>query len=863
MMNSRLPKLALLAGAAFLFASTATLAQPAAASGFTIPPQDLGGALIKLAQTSGRNILFAPGLVSGRTSGSVANAPDFDSALHQVLSGSGMAYRIAADGSVTIQRGGARPLPSARPTRTVSEAADPEPAKGDAVAEVIVTARKRPERLQDVPISMTVISGAGFNDAGHIGVLSFNQLAPSLNMVISTPHQTSLAIRGIGTNPASDGLEQSTGIFVDGVYLGRPGMAVFDLIDIDHIEVLRGPQGTLFGKNTTAGAITITTTPPSFQPSAAAQMTVGNYNYNQFQGYVSGPITDTLAGRFSVYRTTRDGLITDTTTGGKTNAIDRDGLRGQLLFRPTDAFDLRVIGGFDEENDSNANSVYTNAGATPAALEQKLGLVGASLAFSPDGTLTAANDPTHVHMRQASLSAEANWRVDGLTLTSLTAWRKWSFVASSDVDVSRAAILDGAYDNHDQQFSQEFRVATPSGHQFEGVAGAYFFYQRLMMDQDTFYGPDAPVYLSGSNPALPSLLPYANTRWDVLADPTTYSYALFGQGTWHVNDRLEVTAGLRGTYETKRETVSRPNPTSTLTDQPVAALASVVFPAASVGTADFEPSGLLSVSYHLSPSVTTYALVSHGAKSGGVNSTLPATGLSVDSLKVKPETATSAEAGFKTQFFEDRLTVNGDVFFTRFDDYQAAFISPIPGKTSAFTTLLTNAGAAQTRGFELEATATPISNLRLNTFVDLNDATYASYTNAPCPAEVIGKTSCNLTGRPVAGAPPWSVGANGEYGFDLLPGLRGFVGGEYLWKSQYYGYLDDSRFSIIPEHSVADARIGVRDANGHWTATLWVKNLTDGHYAANILNSSGILPGTYAYFFADPRTYGLTVRADF
>ena len=811
-MFPRTLQLALLASLSSISVSGVVVAQPAgAARVFTIPSQDLGGALIRLARASGRNILFAPELVGGKTSGAVAVAPNFESALRQILTGTGIAYRIDADGAVSLR------LQPTQAMLTREAAAEPGSADTTNITEVTVTARKRVERLQDVPISITAISGTEFNAKQYIGLLDVNQLAPSVAMQVATPHTTSIAIRGVGVNPASDGLESGVGVFIDGVYLGRPGMTVLDMIDIDSIGVLRGPQGTLFGKNTSEGAIVITTAAPSFTLSGAMQDTVGNYNYNQFQGFVTGPITDTLAGRLTVYRTSRDGLAYDITTRARTNAIDRYGIRGQLLYRPSDTFDLRVIAGTDSEDDSNASSIFDNGGARPAALQAKLALVGAVFAYDPGGLVSASDGITQNHVRQDNVSAEANWRVGALTLTSLTAWRSYDWRAISDIDGSSADILQGSYNNYDRQFSQELRLATPSGRTWEGVAGAYFFYQRIDVQQPTYYGVDAPVYLSGTNPALPALRPYASTRWTVFANPTTTSYALFAQGTWHVDDRLEITVGARGTAEHKTEILSRSIPVSTLTGQPVAALVGVVFPASRVGTSDVTPSGLVSVSYHVTPKVLTYALMSRGAKSGGVNSFLPASGFGIDSLKVKPEIATNYEAGLKAEFFNDRLLLNGDVFYERFDDYQAAYTAPIPGRTSAFSTVLTNVGAVQTRGFEVEATAAPIAGLKLNGFADYNDATYISYTNAPCPNEAVAQVVCNLTGHPVAGAPPWSVGARGEYSFTLLGNLNGFVAGGYLWRATYYGYLDDSAFSIIPRHSVIDASVGVHGFADRWT----------------------------------------------
>jgi iron complex outermembrane receptor protein len=747
-------------------------------------------------------------------------------------------------------------------------------ATSSGVAEVVVTARKRSEKLQDVPIAITAVTGAALSQGQHLQVQDLNEFAPSTNIVIPSPHQTSFSIRGLGANPSNDGLEQSAGVFVDGVYLGRPGMAVFDLIDISQIEMLRGPQGTLYGKNTTAGAVNISTTPPSFTPGATLQVTGGNLGYAQLQGTVTGPLMgDVLAGRLTAYQTSRDGWVRDTTNGDSLDGIHRDGVRGQLLYKPTDHFSLRLIGEYHEENDSNGATLFNSWGADKAAWQKDLAAVGASVDIDPEGTTTAANGATVIRTRQAALSAEANYDFgDGLTLTSITAWRKWSYLSLSDVDGSNVNVLNAGYDVHDQQFSQELRIATPKDKPIEAVAGAYYFQQNLSVDQSTLYGPEADAYLAGIpaallpvyaqySAALRALLAYPNTRWDIWGTPHTQSYALFGQGTWHATPKLSVTAGLRETYETKNEDVWRPNPISTVTGQPSAGLAYETYPAAHVGVANWAPSGLVSADYKLTRDVMAYVSVSQGEKAGGVSTTLPGSGLGLNSLKVKPEVAQDLEAGIKSQWFDHRLQLDLDGFYTKVRDYQATYFETPPGGTSTVQ-VLTNVGRVVTRGVEAELTARPIDGLTLNATGSYNDAYYASYPAGPCPVEISAAT-CNLTGKPVAGAPRWIANIGGQYEHPVTEAMTGYLEANYSWRSHYYGYLDDSTYDRTGDYGLVDMRVGLKAANGRWDVSVWAKNLGDAHYVASYLSYGSLTPGAYVPFFGDPRTYGLTLRAGF
>lgn len=764
---------------------------------------------------------------------------------------------------------------AAAQTSTPQAQTPPAESAPTTVDEVIVTARQRAEKAQDVPIALTSIKGDSLRRGEFLDVKDINLFSPSTNFVDPTPGAASFSIRGIGANLGNAGLETSAGFFFDGVYLGSSLTAVTDYIDINQIDVLRGPQGTLFGKNTTAGAIVVTTTAPSFTPSATFQGTYGNYNYQQYQATLTGPlISDVLAGEISLYRTTRDGDVADPATGTKVDSVNRDGVRAQLLYRPNSQFNVRLIGEFSDEADSNGVAILTSLGTTPTAYKTKLALVGASVIVDPTGLSTNADTPPSVKIRSRGLSAEANWTSSrGYTLTSITAYRDAYYHTSVDPDLTNQFITVGGTDHYrENQFSQEVRLATPKGPQWDAVVGAYYFQKNTSVTSTNEFGALFPSYALGI-PA--SLIPvyarlspiigyynaYANTRWDTRTAPELKSYALFGQGVYHVTPALSVTFGLRETYETKDETLSQPTPINLTTGAPVAALASTAFGPTQVAISNWGTQGLLSVDYKISRDVMAYGLVSTGEKAGGINGAYPSvsSGLSLSSLIVKPETATNFELGLKSEFFDHRLRINFDAFDTKVTDYQATYIAVPPGGTAAVS-LLTNVGGVRSRGVEIDAAAKPVPGLTLTLAASYNDAYYESYPNGPCPIEITSATYCNLTGRPVNQAPHWIINPGFSYVHQLLGSYEGFIDGRYGWKSSRYGYQDDSRYSLLKSVGLLNLDFGLRPNRGGWQISLWAKNLTNEHYVSSLLSYGTLVPGNYPAFFGEPRTYGVTLR---
>lgn len=728
---------------------------------------------------------------------------------------------------------------------------------------VTVTTRRREESSQDVPTPMSVVSGQILETQRVYRIQDLQQLVPSVNVAYMHARQSSVSIRGLGNNPASDGLEGSVGLYIDNVYLGRPGMAVFDLMDIEQLEVLRGPQGTLFGKNTTAGVINISTRAPSFTPERSIETSVGEDGYFQTKGTLSGPLNDQLAGRISAYRTRSDGDIKNEFNGHDLNGGSRDGFRAQLLFKPNENFNLRWIGDYNEEDSSAGTRVLYNTGPTINGVNlysARAAAAGATLVNGSHRKVNLDNDQ-HVTVHQGGTSVEANWTLPSdFTLTSVSSYRFWNFTPRNDDGLNVPATYNAGVSVEDKQYSQEFRLASPKGEFFDYVLGAYYFGSDLDNKSFAYYGPQADIWNGTPRGAL------ANVNSVGRGHIKTDSFALFAQGTWHLTPRLDFTAGVRGTYEEKNAWVNRDAPVGGAAVTGAAATArrgrTGAYDSGDLNQYSSSPSGLLNLSYRFTDDLLGYATLSHGEKSGGVNlvvGSAPTAG--ADSLLIGTERANNAELGFKSTLWGRRLQLNANVFWTQVNAYQ----------TNAYDDVnrvqyLTNAGSVRSRGVEFESTLIPLRGLTLNFNGSYNDVSYLSYKDAPCPPEVSqapgAPASCDLSGHQVVGASKWIGNANGKYEWNLDNGLQPYVTGSYAFRSKAVGTVEDSDYGQIPSYAVVNLSTGLRgDFNqGQWDVSLWLKNAFDKTYYTTLWTGGN---GGYEGLLGTPRTLGVTGRYDF
>jgi iron complex outermembrane receptor protein len=437
----------------------------------------------------------------------------------------------------------------------------------EADAPIIVTARQRPEDAQDVPAALSVVDTNWLEQSYTLNTRDLTTLVPALNYSSANPRNTAFTIRGLGSSvvavsQANDGLEPGVGYYVDGVYHARPATAAFDFSDIERIEVLRGPQGTLFGKNTTAGAINIVSAAPSFTRGVNAELSVGERQFVQTRVSATGPIAgNKLAFRLSGTLTRRDGVLRNIVNGRDQNTLGAQAVRGQLLWQPSSDVRLRVIADFANFDSECCTQVFLRVGTSLRPAARQFPALAAAAGYAPPSTnpydrLTDIDAPLAVKTSEGGVSATADWDIGAATVTSISAWRFWNWDAANDRDYTGLPIqLIQRIPSRQDQISQELRIASNGEGAFNYVAGLYYFRQVLTGQPNSVYGPYGAPWLigptTGSNatPVPANLLDgYGQTGDTRFA---TNSYAAFAEVNWRIMPRLTVTGGLRYTYEAK------------------------------------------------------------------------------------------------------------------------------------------------------------------------------------------------------------------------------------------------------------------------------------------------------------------------
>jgi iron complex outermembrane receptor protein len=771
---------------------------------------------------------------------------------------------------------------SASPGTQSTQLASAQPEQRSSTLEmIIVTARLRPEDAQSVPISLSVVNAETLQTTYTNNISQLSSLVPSLNYVSPNPRNTAFTIRGLGSSvvavsQSNDGLEPGVGFYVDQVYHGRPATAAFDFVDLERVEVLRGPQGTLFGKNTTAGAINIVSKAPTFEREVDAEVSAGNLGYYQAKAALSGALIDNLvAGRISAITTGRDGVIRDVTTGKDVNDVNNSAFRAQLLYTPGSALKIRFIGDYSSVYTDCCTQVYFTVGTSLKPKARQYAALAAGVGYAPPSLnpydrLTDIDAALKVATNEGGLSAIADWNLGPATLTSVSAWRFWNWDAANDRDYTSLSIQTVQHiPSRQDQYSQEFRIASNGTNRVDYVAGLYWFAQTITGEPITEYGPLAAYWLLGKPPAIPG-----NLLDGYLTDGHTRfhsdSYAAFGEATWHAADKLNVTAGVRYTEEQKdgrfESTVS--GGLTTLTPAQLKSKLSILRPQSyTAKVSDGSPSGRLNVAYSWTATVMTYASLARGSKSGGINmSGLPLNAANQPALTtavIKPEQNTTAELGIKTRLLDQRLLLNVDIYDTTVRDFQTNVVDSGPGALRGY---LANIDKVRVEGAELDASFAATKNLTGHLSAAYSDGKYVSYKNGQCPLELISSatTVCDLSGKALSALPRWVGSLGGEYAHPMsIAGIEGhaYLQGELQTRSKMFGEPSDSRFAVIDGYSVVNASVGIRQ-RGPWELALFVRNLFDRNYMQNLTvqaGNSGLIVGTPS----DPRIYGLTVRARF
>ena len=778
--------------------------------------------------------------------------------------------------------------------------AEGDPADGMANANdnaIVVTARRRAESAQDIPLSINVVTAAQIDNTGSFNVGRLQQLTPTLNFYSSNPRNSAVNIRGIGVpfGLTNDGFDQGVGIYVDDVYYSRIASATFDFLDVAQIEVLRGPQGTLYGKNTTAGAINITTRQPTFDFEGRAEVSLGNLGFKQGKGAVSGPLSDTVAARLAVSGTGRRGTIYNVASGVHVNEQDNIGLRGQLLWEPSDRLDVTLAADFSTQNPECCAQIYVGNGLTQRSLDRQFDALNAAFGYSVPSTdpfdrVTDLDADLNAGNKIGGASLRARWEVGPGQLTSITAWRFWDWNPANDRDFLGLPITTLSQNPSTQdQYTQEFRYSAEAG-QFEFLLGAFGFYQEVRTDGTQQQGPAASRYLLNPSSSLafdPSVLDGLTANDDIRLDNT--SLALFGQVTWNITDGLSLQPGLRINYDKKEglyeRVVTNGNGepvTFTSTDPRIVAQRGVLAPQRfEPEFSDWNFSYDLTASYELTPDVRVYATYANTFKPGGVNlNGVPNDALGQPILavgSVAPESVNHYEAGLKSELWDRRATFNMAIFRTDISDYQALVVN---GQIGVLRGYLANADAVRTQGLEWDINLAPSE--RFTTYLSgaFTDAKYRRFTDAPCPPEFSGGGSagpgevpsppatpggispanCDISGQRLPGVSKWAL----SYGFEAntplgLLGTNGeaFFGFDGNYRSNFSSNPTPSIYTRVDGYGLANFRLGYRVEDG-FQIYGWLRNAFDEEYFEQLAvpgGNTGLIVGQPG----DPRTYGLTI----
>ncbi|HWL63174.1 MAG TPA: TonB-dependent receptor [Steroidobacteraceae bacterium] len=775
-------------------------------------------------------------------------------------------YLLAA-GIVSTALPGATVLAQEAVPLTVAAAVSAAIAEDEELDAVTVTARRRDEELQDVPLPVSVVDGTFLEEQGSFNVARLQQLQPALQFYSQNPRNSFVNIRGFGApfGLTNDGIEQGVGLYVDDVYYSRAAASTLDFLDVERLEVLRGPQGTLYGKNTTAGAINITTRAPTFVPVGSTELSVGNLGFYQAKAAISGPLAgESVAGRLALSTTSRHGTIYNVATTNRVNELDNVGFRGQILWRATDTLKVTFSGDYNKQNGECCAQIAARHGVTQrGANRQYFALAEAfdyvapgtdlvNRTFSPFDRVTDVDGELSARNELGGAAVRAVWGLGQGTFTAVSAWRYWDWVPANDRDFTGLPITTKSNNPSTQeQVTQEFRYSF-TGERFDYVVGLFGYHQNIHTDGITQRGPAASRWnLHPVNQAVlanaPEVLDGSTSLNDI--DYKNTSAALFGQLSWRLTDRFRVEPGLRLNYDRKRGTYvatvsngaawgnevlptdptdpfySDPTPVTTSaggattlgavraaqrSDQPPQAYGATF--------SDWNVSGNLTVAYDLSRDVLAYATWGKGFKTGGITNNGAPTDANGNPIlagtTVRPEKVTQYEAGLKTQFLDRSATLNLAAFRTEVKDYQATvFNNTLGGSVRGY---LANAEGVEVQGLEADFSYRPNYNWNFYVNAALTDHEYSKFTGAPCPPELSGNSTVLPPGQPpqpaTPGAPsPSSCDISGQWvpGLSKLAGSWGFQyqrPANFLGREGelYFGYDGSarSRFSSNPSRSI-------------------------------------------------------------
>ncbi len=727
--------------------------------------------------------------------------------------------------------------------------------------DIIVTAQKREENLQKVPAAISVVSAAQLEQRGVVNLTSLQQLVPSLNFKDSaTTLDSSVFLRGVGTINFSIAAEPSVGFVVDGVTYARSGEAFGDLYDIERVEVLRGPQGTLFGKNASAGVINVVTKRPGNRFAGYIEGTATTDREYKLRGAVDVPMGEGLAGRFTANYGRFSGMVRNLTLDRRVNGYERWGVRGLIVAEPTDALTFTLIGDYRKQNSDCCAEVI---GTTPTGV-----LAGALAGVNLRGDETREirqNTLTQTRERSWGLSLQADLDVGGAgTLTSITAYRKYRNYGIRDGDfIDRVYTASGGnqLDDYGPQpsktFTQELRLSSPGHQMLEYVVGTFYYNAK---QQRTFQRDDIVCSATTLPAVTPGLFPCATgsstQRFPSAVGTfgsTIENVALYGNLTLNLSDRFRLIGGARYTHD-KVEAFNVRTP-ATNGGGPGLANAGANY---QLNTKKSDFSVRAGAQFDVLDNLMTYATYSQGYKGPAFNVFFNQNDNQL--APIAAETANAYEVGAKFKTHDGSFTLNTALFYAKYDNFQAnSFVS----LNNSVITQLTNAGAVSTKGAEMEAVVRPSRNFTVNMGLSYTDAQIDEF-NLP-PGAPAG--SSTRRGEQLPLAPTWkgNVGATWKIETGGFANIE--IGSQVALTSDQVSSLESNpvtrRAITIDGYVLLDANIALVDPNGVWRVNFIGRNLTDQSYATLI--TSGGPGGSYRYLLPRDvdRYFGVNLRLSY
>jgi len=759
------------------------------------------------------------------------------------------------------------------------------------IEEVVVNAQKREQRLQDVPIVVTALSERVLADAGVRDIKDLTILTAGLSVSSnSNETATTARIRGIGTLGENPGLESSVGVVIDGVYRPRNGVALTDLGEIKQVEVLKGPQGTLFGVNTSAGVINVMTTSPSFERRGRLEFTAGDYGARGVSASYNGTLVEnSLAGSIFVARRVREGL-NSTRVGGGPRSLREDQnqdygtVRGQLLFLPTSEINLRLIADYTKRDEDCCAGVQVAVGPTGALVDALAPDEGLMRPSRPYDRVTYSNRGTRQKITDKGFSAELNATTPLGELTSITAWRDWTNDVGWDVDFSTADILwrddKGGYGSGFETFSQELRLAGDNGG-LHWLLGGIYIDEALNRRDEILYGSGYEAYASlllsgGSNPALVSQLTGlapgqsfpVNEGYNDVYRQDSKVLAFFTHNTYDLSQKLALTVGARYTQQEKDLEILQKNSAGNvgcgaalqrmaagaIIPPPLLGLLCIAWanPAfanrqAQQSLSEDAVTGTVNLAYRWTDEVMTYGSYARGFKSGGFNLERQTTGLTPDlSTAFRPETVDSYELGLKSRLFDRTLVLNTTAFWQRYEDFQ---LSNFTG--TGF--VVRSAPEIISQGVDVDMTwSSPVPGLKFQ-----GGVTYAKTDFGDEAVPGLPK----LRNVQVPFAPRWSTSVASSYERDLGNNIDLRISLTAKYSSSYNTGVDLSPVKEQESFWLANVRAVVAKKDS-WAVEIWSQNLFDQNYT-QVKYDVPVQGGTVNAWLGAPRTSGVTLRYNF